>query len=98
MQALRLATEQEPKIAKSVGEMYLNAFVNRGWLAKSSCVGFKPLAKHIADESRGRFNIAPRGMVELEPYLTKEYSDRIKKCHRCRKMLLTVSPSCSGKA
>lgn len=36
MQALRLATEQETKIAKSVGETYLNAFVSRGWLAKSA--------------------------------------------------------------
>lgn len=45
-----------------------------------------------ADDSRGRFSIAPRGLIELEPYLAKEYTDKIKKCHRCRKMLLSVSP------
>jgi hypothetical protein len=43
------------------------------------------------DSSRGRFSIAPRGLIELEPYIAKEYPEEIKKCHRCRKLLLSVS-------
>lgn len=41
--------------------------------------------------SRGRYRIGPRGSVELETYLKKEYEGNVYACNRCSKLVLIVS-------
>ena len=47
----------------------------------------------VPADRRGRYSIAPRGMVELEPYIRNEHDEYYKTCAKCRKMVLTVSRS-----
>ncbi|ORX35299.1 Nse1 non-SMC component of SMC5-6 complex-domain-containing protein [Kockovaella imperatae] len=78
--ALKLAGEQQTKMAKTVAEALLESMVSRGWLAKSK---------------RGRYSLGVRGLLELDPYLTSNFADLLRKCARCSK-LLTIGWKCDN--
>jgi hypothetical protein len=40
---------------------------------------------------RGRYALAPRGLMELEPWLRQEFDDYVQSCERCKKIVLAVS-------
>lgn len=82
---------QGPKLTKSAAEALLNTFVSRGYLTKSRSVILSSAKAVIADSRRGRYSIGPRGALELETYLKKEYEGNVFTCNRCNKLVLGVS-------
>ncbi|KAK1927853.1 hypothetical protein DB88DRAFT_52336 [Papiliotrema laurentii] len=78
LQALKIASDKEIKMTKSDGQALIKTFVARGYLAESK---------------RGRYSIGPRGVLDLEPWLTRE--ENVFKCDRCKKLVF-VGKACAA--
>ncbi|GMK59863.1 hypothetical protein CspeluHIS016_0900800 [Cutaneotrichosporon spelunceum] len=72
--AVGLVRDLPGPMTKSAAEALLKALVARGWLAVSE---------------RGRYSLAPRGMLELDAYLRGEYDDYVQACRRCNRLVMT---------
>ncbi|KAI0273699.1 Nse1 non-SMC component of SMC5-6 complex-domain-containing protein [Gloeopeniophorella convolvens] len=70
--ALREVNSLKSQMTKTQAENVLNSFVAKGWLLKSK---------------KGRFSLAPRALLELQPYLKSTYPEEILECIICHEIL-----------
>ncbi|BEJ03151.1 hypothetical protein CcaverHIS641_0103260 [Cutaneotrichosporon cavernicola] len=72
--AVGLVKDLNGQMTKSAAQALLKSLVSRGWLSISE---------------RGRYSLAPRGLLELDSYLRGEYDDYVQSCRRCNRIILT---------
>ncbi|BEJ10872.1 hypothetical protein CspHIS471_0102940 [Cutaneotrichosporon sp. HIS471] len=72
--AVGLVKDLNGQMTKSAAQALLKSLVSRGWFSTSE---------------RGRYSLAPRGLLELDSYLRGEYDDYVQSCRRCNRIILT---------
>ncbi|GJE90841.1 Nse1 non-SMC component of SMC5-6 complex-domain and zf-RING-like domain-containing protein [Phanerochaete sordida] len=70
--ALREVSHLKSTMTKTQAERVLGSFVARGWLVKSN---------------KGRYSLATRAILELQPYLRSTYPDEVLECTICMEMV-----------
>lgn len=86
MTALREVTSLKGSMTKTQAEAVLASFVAGGWLLKSRYVrgrGFLFFCSLKRVNSRGRFSLSARSLLELQAYLKDNYDDCIHECVVC---------------